>query len=152
MDGLAGGLHTQTVCQVKGLDGIVKGGGTIVGHASGVGQGVGVDSWDRAILVLDVGRKFGILGVLATSVHLPATMTVVATLSLGGSISATTAVGPALLLLLGEFWVRLLALHSAKLVCLRGLAAAAARCTLLLKQEGHHIDDAIRFQRFDLAG
>ena len=87
---------------------------------------MGVDSWDWAILVLDISHEFGILGTLAMSTHLSATTTVVAALSLSGSVSAATAVGPALLLLLlDELGVRLLALHSIKLVGLRGLAAAA---------------------------
>ena len=110
------------VCQVKGLDAIIEGRGTIVGHASGVGQSVGVDSQDWAILIVDVGHEFGILGVLMTSACLSATVMVVATLSLGGSVSTATAIGPALLLLLGELGVCLLVLYSAKLVGLRGLA------------------------------
>ena len=57
----------------------------------------------------------------------------VTTLSVGRSSSAATAIGPALLLLLGELGVRLLVLHSAKLVGLRGLATATTRCALLLK-------------------
>ena len=61
------------------------------------------------------------------------TLVAVTTLSLGRSISAATAIGPTLLLLLGELGVRLLVLHSAKLVGLRGLATATMRCALLLK-------------------
>ena len=57
----------------------------------------------------------------------------VAALSLSGSISAATTVGPALLLLwlgsllllLGELGVCLLVLYSAELVGLRGLSTAA---------------------------
>ena len=118
MDGLAGGLYDQMVRQVKGLDCIVEGGGTVIGCAGGVGQGAGIDSWDQAVLVADIGHEFGILGALMTSVHLSATTTVVATLSLGGSVSTTTTVGPALLLL-GKLGVHLLALYSAELVGLR---------------------------------
>ena len=144
------------VRQVKGLDCIVKGRGTIVGHASGMGQGVGVDSQDWAILVSDVGGELSILGMLTMSMHLPAAMAVVTTLSLGRSVPAATAIGPILLLLLllllGELEVRLLVLYSAELVGLRGLATAAVRCTLLLKREGGHLDDAIRLQGLDLAG
>ena len=127
VDGLAGGLHAQTVCQVEGLDGIVKRGRAVVGCTSGMGQSVRVNSGYRAILVVDVGGKFSVLGALTTSARLLAAMVVAASLSLGRSVSAATAVGPALLLLLGELWVRLLALHSAKLVGLWGLTASAAR-------------------------
>ena len=54
---------------------------------------------------MDEGGELSVLGALATSTCLPATTMVVATLSLGRSISAATAVGPALLLLLGELGV-----------------------------------------------
>ena len=130
---MAGGLYAKMVCQVKGLDHIVEGGRTIVGCASGVGQSMGVDSRDQAVLVSDIGCKLSILGTLTTSTHLPASATVVAALSLSRSVSAATTVGPALLLLwlgslllLGELQVRLFVLYSAKLICLRGLATAAA--------------------------
>ena len=121
------------VHQVEGLNSVIEGGGTIVDCASDVGQGAGVNCRDWAILISDIGHKLGILGMLATSAHLSATVMVVVTLSLSRSISATTAIGPALLLLwlgglllllLGELRVCLLALYSAKLVGLRGLAAA----------------------------
>ena len=121
------------VHQVEGLDSVIEGGGTIVDCASDVGQSAGVNCRDWAILISDIGHKLGILGMLATSAHLSATVMVVVTLSLSRSISATTAIGPALLLLwlgglllllLGELRVCLLALYSAKLVGLRGLAAA----------------------------
>ena len=154
MDGLAGGLYDQMVRQVKGLDCIVEGGGTVIGCAGGVGQGAGIDSWDQAVLVADIGHEFGILGALTTSAHLSATTTVVAALSLGGSVSATTTIGPTLLLLLlllGELGVHLLALYSAELVGLRGLSAAATRCALLFKGEGCRFYDAIGLQSFDLA-
>ena len=85
--------------------------------------------------------------------HLFAATLVVTTLSLGRSISAATAVGPALLLLLlGELGVCLLALYSARLVGLRGLATATMRGALLLEQEGSHLYDSIRFQGLDFAG
>ena len=106
-----------------------------------MGQGVWVNGGYRAILIVDVGGKFSILGTLTMSARLLAAMAVAASLSLGRSISAATAVGPALLLLLplglllllGELWVRLLALHSAKLVGLWGLSAGATGGALLLK-------------------
>ena len=119
------------VRQVEGLDRVVKGGGTIVGRTWSVGQGAGVDSQDWAVLVADVCCEFGILGVLATSACLPATVMVVAALSLGRSVSAATAVGPALLrlgsllLLLGELQVCLLVLDSTQFVGLRGLSTTA---------------------------
>ena len=98
-----------------------------------MGQSAGVNSRDWAVLVADIGCKFGILGVLVMSMHLPATATVVAALSLGESITATSTVGPtllllwlgSLLLLLGELGVHLVALYSAKLVGLGGLSATA---------------------------
>ena len=160
VDCLAGGFHAQTVCQVESLDGIIEGGGTIISGACGVGQGAGVNRWNQAILVLDIGCKFGVLGALVTSVRLSAAAMVVATLSLSGSVSATTAIGAALLLLqlggllllLGKLGVHLLALYSTKLVGLRGLSAAAMWCALLFKQEGHHLDNFIGLQSFHLAG
>ena len=92
------------VHQVEGLDGIIKGGGTIVGCTGGVGQGMWVNGRDWAILIVDVSGKFGILGMLMVSACLLATTMVVATLSLGRSISAATAIGSTLLLLLGQTW------------------------------------------------
>ena len=138
------------MCQVEGLDGIIECGRAVVGGASGVGQSTWVDSGNWAVLIVDVGGKFGILGMLTMSACLPATMTVVATLSLGRSISAATAIGRTLLLL-GEFWVCRLALYSTKLVGLGGLTTTATRGTLLLKQESDHLDNAIGFQSLDLA-
>ena len=123
-----------------------------------MGQGARVDSRNWAILILDVGGKFGVPGVLVMSVHLPAAMTVVTALSLGRSVSATTAVGPALLLLwlgsllllLGELGIRLLAPYSTKLVGLRGLATAA-RSAFLLERESSCLDDSIWLQGLDFA-
>ena len=132
--------------QVEGLDGIIEGGRTIVGHASGVGQSVWVNSRDQAILIMNVGGEFGILGMLTASVHLLATTAVAASLSLGRSISTATAVGSTLLLLLGKLRVCLLVLHSTKLVGLWGLATSATRGTLLLEQEHCHLYDSIGLQ------
>ena len=101
---------------------------------------------------MDVGGELSVLGMLVMSARLPAAMTVVAALSLGRSISASTAIGPTLLLLLGEPGVCLLVLYSAELVGLRGLATAATRCALLLEREGLHLYDTIRLQSLDLAG
>ena len=120
VDGLARGLHPQTVCQVEGLNSIIKCGGAIIGGTGGVGQSAGIDHWDRPIIIVDVHGKFGILGMLTMSACLPATTSVVTALSLGRSVSAATAIRPALLLL-GEFGVCLLALYSAKLVGLGAL-------------------------------
>ena len=150
MDGLAGGLHPQAVHQVKSFDSIIKCGRAIVGRTSGMGQDTQVNSGDWAILIVDIGGKLGILGTLTTSAHLLAAMAVVASLSLGRSISAATAIGPTLLL--GELWVCLLALHSAKLIGLWGLTTGAMRGALLLKGEGSHFDDSIGLQGLDFAG
>ena len=139
------------VHQIKGLDGIIESGSAVVGGTGSVGQSMGVNSRDWAILVSDVGCKLGILGALTMSACLPATMTVVAALSLGRSVSATT-IGPALLLLWGKFGVHLLALYSAKLVGLGGLATATTRGTFLLKGESGCLDDSIQFQGLHLAG
>ena len=151
VDGLAGGLYAQTVCQVKGLDAIIEGGRAIVGGTNGVGQNVWVDGRYWAILVLDIGGEFGILGPFAMSAGPLATMLAVAALSLGRSVSAATAIGPALLLL-GELGVCLLALHSAELIGLRGLAAAAMRGALLLEGEGRHLHNSIGLRGLDLTG
>ena len=77
MNGLAGGLHPQTVCQIEGLESIIKCRGAVVGGTRGVGQSMGVDSWNWAILIMDVGGKFGILGTFAMSMGLLATTSVV---------------------------------------------------------------------------
>ena len=61
VDGLAGGLHPQMVCQIESLDRIIKGRGTIVGCTGGVGQGMWVNGRNWAILIVDVGGKFCIL-------------------------------------------------------------------------------------------
>ena len=71
------------VCQVEGLDGTIKGRGTVIGCTGGVGQGMGVDCWDQAVLISDIGCKFSILGMLVMSAHLPATTMVVAALLQG---------------------------------------------------------------------
>ena len=109
---------------------------------------------------MDIGGKFSILGALTMSARLLATTAVMASLSLGRSVSAATAVGPTLLLLLplglllllGELWVHLLALHSTKLVGLWGLTASATRGALLFKGEGCRLDDPIGLQGLDFAG
>ena len=140
-DCLTGGLHAQTVHQVEGLNSIIECGRAVVGRTRSVGQGTWVDSGYRAILIMNVGGEFGILGALTASTHLLAATAVVASLPLGRSVSAATAVGPALLLLLplglllllGELRVRLFALHSAKFVGLWGLTTGTVRGTLLLK-------------------
>ena len=73
MDGLAGGLHAQTVCQVKGLNSIIECRRAVVGRARGMGQGTWVDGGYWAILVMDVGGKLSILSALTASARLPAT-------------------------------------------------------------------------------
>ena len=100
-----------------------------------MGQGVWVDRGYRAILIMDVGGKLSILGTLTVSMCLLAATAVVASLSLGRSISAATAIGPALLLLLlGKLWVCLLVLYSAKLVGLWGLTTGTARGAFCSKE------------------
>ena len=143
---------STTVCQVKGLDGIIEGGGTIIGGTSGVGQGTRVNGGNWAILIVDIGSKLSILGPFAMSMGLLTTMAAVTTLSLGRSISAATAVGPALLLLLGKLGVHLLVLHSTKFVGLRGLAASTVGHALLLERESRRLDDTIGFQSLDFTG
>ena len=152
MDGLAGGLYPQTVCQVKGLNSVIECRGAVVGGTGGVGQGMQVNGGNWAILVVNVGGKLSILGLFATSTGLLATTSAVTLMSLGRSISACTTVGPALLLLLGELWVCLLVLHSAKLVGLRGLATATTRGTLLFEREGCCLDNTIWLQVLDFSG
>jgi len=96
VDGLAGGLHPQAVCQIEGLDGIIKCGGAKVGSTGGVGQGARVDGGLRSIIV-DISSEGSLLGIFMVSVSLLATTTSAASLSLGRSVSARTTVGPALL-------------------------------------------------------
>jgi len=146
-DGLAGGLYPQTVCHIEGLNSIIKSRGAVVGGTRGVGQGVRVNSWLRSIVV-DVSGESGLLGSFASSVSFVATSASAASLSLGRSVSARTAVGPALLLLLGEPWVCWLALHSAKLVGLWALTAAASGA-FLLERECGGLDDTFWLQIFD---
>ena len=76
-----------------------------------MGQSMWVNSGNWAILVVDIGGEFGVLGMLTASMHLLAAMMVVATLSLGRSVSAATAIGSTLLLLLGKLGICLLALY-----------------------------------------
>jgi len=149
VDGLAGGLYPQAVCQIEGLDSIIECRGAEVGSTRGVSQGTRVDCrlW---FIIVDVSGKGGLLGVLVTSTSLLAAMAHAATLSLGRSISACTTVGPALLLLLGKLGVSWLALHSVKLVGLWALTTTVGRGTFLLKREPGGLDDPIRFQGFDL--
>ena len=123
----------------------------VVDGTRGVGQGMRVDSRHRSIIVMNISGELSILSMFVMSVGLPATTSVMTTLSLGRSISTHTAVRPALLLLwlgsllllLGELQVDLLALHSTKFVGLRALAATAMRGTLLLEREGCLLDDVI---------
>jgi len=147
-DGLAGGLYPQTVCQIEGLDSIIKSGGAIVGSTRGVGQGMRVDGWLRSIIV-DIGSKGGLLGVLVMSVSLLSAMACAASLSLGRSISARTTIGPALLLLLGKLGVSWLVLHSTKLVGLWALTAAMSGA-FLLKGEHGGLHDTFRLEILDL--
>ena len=150
-DGLAGGLYPQAVCQIEGLDSIVKCGGAKVGCTGGMGQGVGVDGQLRSILIVDISGEGGLLGIFASSTSLLATMASMASLSLGRSVSAHTAIGCALLLLLGKLGVSWLALHSAKLVGLLAPTTTAMRGTFLLKRERSGLDDPVWFEILDLA-
>jgi len=119
-----------------------------VGSTGSVGQGTRVDGGLRSIIV-DIGSEGGLLSLLAASASLLATTMSVASLSLGRSISARTAIGPLLLLLLGELGVSWLALHSTKLVGLWALTAAMSGAFLL---EGEHgcLHNAFQFQILDL--
>ena len=139
----------QTVRQIEGLDSIVECGRAVVGGTRGVGQSVRVNSGLRSVLIVDIGGELSILGSFMTSASLPTSMSAVTALSLSWSISAHTTVGTTLLLLLGEFGVCLLVLHSAKLIGLRGLAATR-RGAFLLEGESGHLDDTIQFQVLDL--
>ena len=86
--------------QIEGLYGIIESGRAIVGRTSGMGQSARVNRRYRAILIVDVGGEFSVLGALMTSARLLAATAVAASLSLGRSVSTATAIGPALLLLL----------------------------------------------------
>jgi len=114
----------------------------------------GVQDWTRpdlkTVIIVDVGGKGGLLGSFAMSASLLATSASVVSLSLGGSISTCTAIGPALLLLLlGKLRVSGLALYSAKLVGLWALTATTSG-TFLLKREHGHLDDSLWLQVLDL--
>jgi len=149
VDGLAGGLYPQTVCQIEGLNHIIKCRGAVVGSTRSVGQGTTVNGQLRSIVV-DIGGKSGLLGSFASSASLLAASASVASLSLGRSISTHTAIGPTLLLLLlGEFGVSWLALHSAKLVGLWALTTTASG-TFLLKQECGGLHNAFQLEILDL--
>jgi len=152
VDGLAGGLYPQAVCQIKGLDGIIKCRGAVVGSTGSVGQGTRVNGGFRSIIV-DISSKGGLLGIFAVSASLLATTVCAASLSLGRSISARTAIGPALLLLLllGKFGVSWLVLHSTKLIGLGALITTTGG-TFLLKGEHGCLDDPFQLQILDLVG
>jgi len=114
-----------------------------------VGQGARVDGWLRSIIV-DVGGESGLLASFVLSMSLLATLASAASLSLGRSVSACTAIGPALLLLLlGELWVSQLALHSAKLVGLWALTTTTSSA-FLLKGEHCGFHNTFRLQVLDL--
>jgi len=100
---------------------------------------------------VDVSSEGSLLGIFVASTSLLAATACVASLSLGRSVSAHTAVGPALLLLLllGEFGVSQLALHSAKLIGLRALTATMGG-TFLLKGEHCSLYDTFWLQIFNL--
>ena len=116
-----------------------------------MGQGMRVNSRFGSIIV-DIGGEGSLLHIFAVSASLLATMACVASLSLGRSISAHTAVGPALLLLLlllGEFGVSRLVLYSAKLVGLRALTTTVSS-TFLLEREHGSLDDTFWLQVLNL--
>jgi len=134
------------VCQVKGLDGIIECGGAKVGSTRSVGRGARVDSGLRSIIV-DVSSKGSLLSAFTMSASFLATTVSVASLSLGGSISAHTTIGPALLLL-GELWVSWLVLYSTKLVGLWALTTATSSAFLLERERGG-LDDTFQLQIFN---
>jgi len=127
--------------------------GAEVGSTGGVGQGTRVNGGLRSIVV-DICSEGGLLGILAASASLLATTVCAASLSLGRSVSARTAIGPALLLLLlllGELGVSRLALYSAKLVGLWALTTTASSA-FLLKRESGGLHDTFWLQVLDLVG
>jgi len=126
--------------------------GAIVGSTGGVSQGARVNSGLRSIVV-DISGKGSLLSIFVVSASLLATTTSAASLSLGRSVSARTTVGHALLLLLllGELGVSWLALHSAKLIGLRALTAAASGA-FLLERECGGLDNTFQLQVLNLIG
>jgi len=130
-DGLAGGLYPQAVRQVEGLNSIIECGRAIVGGTGGVGQGTRVDGGLRSIIV-DVGSEGGLLSIFAASASLLATAACAASLSLGRSVSARTAVGPALLLLLLPLGLLLLLLGEL------GVSRCESKCGFGSEQQPKH--------------
>jgi len=140
------GSTPQVVCQIKGLNSIFKCRGAKVGSTGGVSQGVRIDSRLRSIIVV-VSGKSSLLGSFMSSASFLAALVSVASLSLGGSVSACTAVRPTLLLL-GKFGVCRLVLHSTKLVGLWALTTTMSSAFLLEREHGS-LDDTFRLQIFN---
>ena len=125
-----------------------------MGRTRSVGEGMRVDAGLRAVVGVDEGGKLCSVGCFASSTSLLTTTSMFVTL-VGGSISALTTtlvlLGPGglLLLLLGEFRISLLALHSAKLICLVTAACGRALRALFKCQSGHY-NDFIGFESLDV--
>ena len=111
MNRLTRGLYTKLVCQIKGLNGIIKSEGAVVDTTRHVGKGAGIDSQLRSIIV-DIGGESSIVGSLVMSTSPFAATTVAVALSMGGSVTTHTTVWSTLLLLLSELGVHRLALDS----------------------------------------
>ena len=86
----ARGLYTEPVCQIEGLNSIIKCGGAVVCTTGGVGESTGVNSRLRSIVV-DIGGEGCIVGGLATSTSPFAATMVAVALSMGGSVATRTA-------------------------------------------------------------
>ena len=111
-----------------------------MGRTRSVVEGTRVDARLRAVGV-DEGCKLCSISCFASSVSLLSTTSTFVTM-VGGSVSALTTTAllllrrGGLLLLLGKFRISLLALHSAKLVCLVTVACGRALRALFEGQSG----------------
>ena len=111
-----------------------------MGRTGSMSEGTGVDARLRAVGV-DEGCELCSIGCFASSASLLTTTSTFITV-VGGSVSALTTTAllllrpGGLLLLLGEFRISLLALHSAKLICLVTVACGRALRALFEGQSG----------------
>ena len=137
--------------QIEGLNSIIECRRTVVSTTGGVSEGMKVNGWLRSIIV-DIGGKGCIVGRLTMSVSLLVTMMVAVALSMGRSVTAHTAIGPILLLLLrlgsllllSELGVCRLALNSTQIISLGIVTPSAMQGhTFLLVEECSRLDDII---------
>ena len=125
----------------------------IVGCTRSMGEGMRVDTGLRAVSVDEDGELCSVC-CFALSMSLLTTMSTFVTV-VGGSVSTLTTTTllllrpGCLLLLLGEFGVSLLALHSTKLVRLVTVACGRVLRVLFEGQSGH-CNNLIRFESFDV--